>query len=115
MAQKLITKAIETAFAKQGDTSELESKDIKIVAKFFDPMGAGTWYVYDRDPDCHDRLWAFCNLGDSSCAECGTVSLSELEEIRLPLGMKIERDIHFDSLSISLQDVIDKIKNGGHV
>lgn len=115
MAQKLIIKAIETAFAKQGDTSEMESKDIKIVCKFFNPCGAGAWYVYDRDPDCHDRLWAFCNLGDSSQAGCGTVSLSELEEIRLPLGMRIERDIHFNSLSISLADVIEKIKNGGHV
>lgn len=115
MAQKLITKEIETAFAKQGDTSEMGCEEIKVVCKFFNPMGAGTWYVYDRDPDCHDRLWAFCNLGDSECAELGTISLSELEELRLPLGMKIERDIHFDTLSMSLQDVIDKIKSGGHV
>lgn len=114
MAQKLITKAIESAFAKQGDTSELGADKIKIVCKFFG--GCGTWYVYDRDPECHDRLYAFCNLGDPTYAELGTVSLTELTEIRIkPFGLPIERDIHFDSLSMSLQDVIDKVKSGGHV
>jgi hypothetical protein len=29
------------------------------------------------------------------CIEYGTVSLSELQSIRLPFGLKIERDLYF--------------------
>lgn len=110
---KIITKAIEKAFAKQGNTGDKTSKDIKIVMKLFNPVGAGTWYLYEKQDD--DIYWCFANLGDPTCAECGTVSMSELMSLRLPFGLKIERDMHFKPLSISLQDVMDKIKNGGHV
>jgi hypothetical protein len=58
---------------------------------------------------------AFVNLGDRDCAECGRVSMSELQAFRGRFGLKIERDMHFKPLSISLQEVIDKIKSGGHV
>ena len=44
---KIITKAIEAAFAKQGDTSQKEMKDIKIVLKLFGG-GACSWYLYKR-------------------------------------------------------------------
>ena len=110
---KIITKAIEKAFLKQGDTSAMNAKDIKIVMKLFNPMGAGTWYLYEKLDD--DIYMCFANLGDPMYAECGTISLSELMSIKLRFGLKIERDMHFEPLSISLRDVIDKIKNGGHV
>lgn len=106
---KIITKEIEKAFAKQGYTGNKSAKDIFIVMKLFNPVGAGTWYLYEKQDE--DIYWCFANLGDPMCAECGTVSLSEL----LRFGLKIERDMHFKPLSISLQDVMDKIKNGGHV
>jgi hypothetical protein len=112
---KLLTKEIEKAFTKQGDTSNMPTKDIKIVCKFFNPMGAGTWYLYERDKNEPDIFWCFANLGDPTFAECGTVSLSEIESIRLPFGMKIERDMHFPVLKKSLADIIDTVKGGGHV
>lgn len=110
---KIITKAIEKAFAKQGYTGNKSAKDIMIVMKLFNPVGAGTWYLYEKQDD--DIYWCFANLGDPMFAECGTVSLSELMSIKLRFGLKIERDMHFEPLSISLQDVMDKIKSGGHV
>jgi hypothetical protein len=112
---KLITKAIENAFKKQGDTSEKEMKDIKIVCKLFNPCGAGTWYLYEKDNNDPDIYWCFANLGDPYYAECGTVSLSELLSIKLPFGMSIERDLSFEPLAISLQEVWDIVKGGGHV
>ena len=45
---KIITKAIEEAFKKQGYTGDKSAKDIKIVMKLFYPAGAGTWYLYER-------------------------------------------------------------------
>ena len=112
---KLITKAIEKAFEKQGDTSAMSASEIKIVMKLFNPVGAGTWYIYEREQGNPDIMWCFANLGDPDFAECGTVSLSELESLRLPFGLKIERDMHFDPLSITLEEVITKIKSGKHV
>lgn len=110
---KIITKEIEKAFAKQGYTGNKKSEDIKIVMKLFNPCGAGTWYLYEKEDE--DIYWCFANLGDPMCAECGTVSMSELMSVRLPFGLKIERDMHFKPLSKSLKDVMDIVKSGGHV
>jgi len=110
---KIITKAIEQAFAKQGSTSLLQMKDIKIVMKLFGG-GAFTWYFYEKVDD--DIYWAFVNLGDPMMAECGTVSMQELLSSKFPpFGLGIERDMYFEPLSMTLQDVYDKVKSGGHV
>ena len=110
---KILTAPILKAFAKQGYTGDKEMKDIKIVMKLFNPSGAGTWYVYEKEDE--DIYWAFVNLGDPINAECGTISMSELLAYRGRFGLGIERDMSFEPLSISLMDVIDKIKSGGHV
>jgi len=110
---KIITKPIQKAFEKQGDTSQKSMSEIKIVMKLFNPAGAGTWYIYEKLDD--DIYMAFVNLGDPMMAECGTVSMYELMNLRLPFGLRIERDMHFEPLSRTLEDVIDTIKAGGHV
>ena len=110
---KIITKAVEDAFTKQGDCSQKSMKDIKIVLKLFNPAGAGTWYIYEKLDD--DVYMCFANLGDPMFAEIGTVSMSELMSLRLPFGLTIERDMHFDPLSMTLEEVYDKVKAGGHV
>lgn len=112
---KLITKAIERAFEKQGDTSEMDMSQIKIVMKLFNPIGAGTWYIYDRVQGNEDIMWCFANLGDPINAELGTVSMSELQSLRLPLGLKIERDRSFEPLSMTLEYVYNRVKSGKHV
>ena len=110
---KIITKAVEAAFAKQGDTSNKSMAEIKIVMKLFNPQGSGTWYIYEHVED--DIYMAFVNLGDPICAECGTVSMSELMEYRGWLGLPLERDMHFDPLSITLKSVVETVKAGGHI
>lgn len=110
---KLITKAVENAFKKQGYCGDKSMNDIKIVCKLFNPAGAGTWYLYEHIED--DIYMAFVTLGDPMDAEIGTVSLDELKSLRLPFGLSIERDMSFDPLSRTLKDVYDKVKSGGHV
>ena len=110
---KLITKEIENAFKKQGDTSQKEMKNIKIVMKFFNPVGAGTWYFYEKIDE--DTYMCFANLGDVEMAECGTISMNEITSLKLPFGLSIERDMHFKPLSRTLEDVYNKVKSGGHV
>lgn len=110
---KILTKEILNAFKKQGDTSKKSAKDIKIVLKLFNPGGIGTWYLYERLDD--DTYMCFANLNDPDMAECGTVSMSELMAFRGRFGLKIERDMYFEPLSISLEECMNKIKSGQHI
>lgn len=110
---KILTQEILDAFAKQGDTSQKSAKDIKIVLKLFNPTGAGTWYLYEKLDD--DVYMCFANLDDPEMAECGTVSMSELLDFKGMFGLGIERDKFFKPLSITLEEVINTIKSGGHV
>ncbi len=108
---KLLTKELKEAFTKQGDTSSKDAQDIKVIAKFFNPCGGRnadsgcTWFAVEYLPD--ERLFfGYANLGDNDCAELGYFSLAELESVRLPFGMGIERDLYWDN-NTSLQEVIN--------
>ena len=110
---KILTKEVLDAFTKQGRTGNKSAKDIKIVMKLFNPVGAGTWYLYEKEDD--DIYWGFVNLGDPEMSECGTVSMTELMNFRGRFGLGIERDMHFKPLSMSLEEVRNIVESGGHV
>jgi len=110
--QKLILKPIAKALSA-ADTCDGSTPD-PIIVKFFTPWGGCTWFIVSGTPlddingepttvenakDWH--LFGFCDLGDARCAELGYVLLSELESIRGPLGLRIERDIHFVGESLA--------------
>lgn len=63
------------------------------VVKFFNPCGAATWLATELDSD-GDTLFGLADLG-FGCPELGYFTLSEMEAIRLPFGLRIERDIAF--------------------
>jgi hypothetical protein len=72
------------------------------VVKFFNPLGIGTWLATELDED-GDTLFGLADLG---YPELGAFSLAEMQELELPLGMGIERDILFEgefTLSIYAQ------------
>ena len=46
---KLMTKALEERFAQVGRQESV--KDPIVIAKFFNPTGAGTWYATEYYPD----------------------------------------------------------------
>lgn len=64
------------------------------VVKLFNPLGAATWLATELDVD-GDTLFGLADLG-FGCPELGSFSLSEISAIRLPFGMRIERDEHFE-------------------
>jgi len=64
------------------------------VVKLFSPWGAATWLLTELDPEDEDIAFGLCDLG-MGCPELGTVRLSELESVRGPAGLRIERDCHF--------------------
>lgn len=99
MAQKFLTKPLlrklldngladAAAIAKNGKT-----QDFWPVVKFFNPCGAATWLITSLDED-GDTAFGLCDLGMGE-PELGSVSLAELQSIRLRFGLKIERDQHF--------------------
>lgn len=55
-------------------------------------------------------MFGYCHLGDDELAEFGTVMLSELESIQLPMGMTIERDLYIPKEI----DLIQALKRDGY-
>lgn len=76
-------------------STEKES-DPTVQAKFFTPWTNWTWYVTEFDGK--DR---FFGLVQGHETELGYFSLSELEAIDGPYGLRIERDIHFKPCPLS--------------
>lgn len=63
------------------------------VLKLFNPAGPGTWLITELGDD-GDILFGLCDL-DMGFPELGSVSLSEITAVKLPLGLTIERDVSF--------------------
>lgn len=69
------------------------AKDVPVIVKFFTPWSNWTWYVTEGKREGTD--WLFFGLVDGLERELGYFTLSELESVRGPAGLKIERDMHF--------------------
>src|SRR4051812_6989517 len=65
------------------------------VVKFFNPVGAATWLATELYDD-EDTLFGLADLG-FGCPELGCFSLSEIAALRLPFGLRVERDLDFAS------------------
>jgi hypothetical protein len=74
--------------------AERETDHVPVV-KLFDPCGAATWLITEMMPD-GDTLFGLCDLG-FGCPELGYVSLAERARVKGPLGLGIERDLHFEA------------------
>lgn len=92
---KLITKEIEKKLLLNPLYSTEGNLVKNVLVKFFNPCGVGTWYVFEANKIGDD--WEFFGLVDLYEKELGYFTLSELESIRLPFGMAIERDKYFDN------------------
>jgi len=66
--------------------------DPKPVVRLFSPVGSATWLATEIDAD--GIFFGLADLG-FGCPELGSFALSELESVRLPFGLTIERDLHF--------------------
>ncbi|MEW6058056.1 MAG: DUF2958 domain-containing protein [Bdellovibrionota bacterium] len=68
-------------------------KDPMVHAKFFTPWTHWTWYVTEGSEEEGDFIFFGYVAGDFG--EWGYFSLNELESVRGPGGLTIERDLHF--------------------
>lgn len=91
---KLLTQELRKQLPPLG--SQDKNLDPTVIVKFFCPWSYWTWYAYEFDGE--DIFWGFVK-GDFD--EYGTFSLSELESIRGPMGLGIERDRYFKPAKLS--------------
>jgi len=103
---KLLTKELERALPAYNRSKGM------VRAKFFDPCGSFTWYVMEYTKK--DRVF-FGFVTSSMCpeGEFGSFSLDELESVKGPLGLGIERDLYFTPKPI--KDIQRTISEGQHV
>jgi hypothetical protein len=68
--------------------------DFKPVVKLFTPDAQCTWLLTELGND--NIAFGLCDLG-LGCPEIGFVCVSELVDLRGPLGLPLERDEHFEA------------------
>ena len=91
---KLLTQELKKQLPPIG--SQDQEADPTVYAKFFCPWNHWTWFAYEFDQE--DIFFGFVK-GDFD--EYGTFSLSELESIKGPMGLTIERDLYFTPRPLS--------------
>jgi hypothetical protein len=122
-----MSKEIEREFKKIGRQEGV--KDPIVVCKFFNPSGGGTWwaiemsYVIKRKGANGEEeiieveaskmngeiggqivdmnFYGYVSIFGDECDEWGYFSLSELQSVKGPFGLGIERDLYFDPQPIS--------------
>jgi hypothetical protein len=92
---QLLTKAIRKQAQPIGATDGDNQK--KVLAKFFTPWSYWTWYAVEFDGD--DLFFGYVEGLES---EWGYFSLKDLEEIKGPFGLGVERDIMFENKVINI-------------
>lgn len=60
--------------------------------KLFNPCGSQTWWITELDPKTGEAFGYVTGMGDD---EWGSISIPEIVKVRGPLGLGIERDLHF--------------------
>lgn len=116
---KLLTKAIHEQLLRNGrlraERAEqgLSEVDVIPVVKLFTPDANCTWLLTELDPDDPDLAFGLCDLG-MGFPELGPVLISEIESVRGPLGLPIERDRHFyPDKTLTVYD--DEARAAGHI
>ncbi len=96
---QLITKEIERKLkANQAMMDESEARgddsfsivDREAVVKLFNPVGAGTWFLFSMDNN--GRAFGWAKISDG---EYGYVDVNELQQLDVGFYLGIERDINF--------------------
>ena len=103
---KLMTKEIENRLEKYPLYSQDgKGEDAEIVCKFFSPVGSWTWYVLEAEKFNEDDYEFFgIVINGYGEQEYSSFLLSDLQNLRLPFGLRVERDLYFTPSKV--KDVI---------
>lgn len=84
---------LRTHLRRNADLSAIAENDHRPVVKFFTPDASATWLFTELAAD-EDTLFGLCDLGHGS-PELGYASLSEIQALRGPHRLLVERDRNF--------------------
>ncbi len=90
----LLTKELRRKIPKLYAAENIE--DPTVICKFFSPWSNWTWYATEFDGKDIFFGWV---VGHER--ELGYFSLKEMESVRGPWGLTIERDLYFDPQPLS--------------
>jgi hypothetical protein len=95
---ELLTETLRKKLLDNGRQQELvrgtdDEIDFFPVVKLFTPDAGCTWLLTEIDPEDPDIAFGLCDLG-VGCPELGSVSLSELNDLRGKLGLPV---VHFEA------------------
>lgn len=119
---KLFTKAILARLPALYSNENKKASDVIVHVKLF--VSSATWYITEYNPD-EKLAFGFINLGDPEMAELGYISIAELEQMEVPINVrigtrvvcvgssKVERDMSF--IPCSLEYVMNTVNAGNHV
>lgn len=99
---QLMTKEIEKRFKEIG--SQEDVKYPIVIAKFFNPSGAGTWYATEYNSK-EKIFFGYVSIFGDHNDEWGYFSLEELESYKGAFGLGIERDLHCGEKPINEFDI----------
>ncbi len=103
---KLLTKEIEEKFKKYPlGSQDGKGGNAEVLVKYFNPCGSGTWLITEAEKQENGDylLYGYCHIFEW---EWGTVMLSELENLKLPFGLKVERDLYSANCKF-IKDYVD--------
>lgn len=93
---KLLTKQLIENLKK----NKSNVKDPLVLVHYFNPVGRGNWFGITYN-EKNDIMFGYVSLFGDWNDELGDFYLKELEDINLPLGLHIERELNWQPTPLS--------------
>jgi len=98
---KMLTKEIEKKFENTPIGTNESLMDAKVLVKYFNPYGRGTWYITEAERDGDDWLcYGYMNIFEW---EAGYIMLSEILEAKVNVfghELPLERDMYLGNVTL---------------
>ena len=96
---KLLTEKLRKSIPKLYETETVEGPEKVAQVKLFLPGTPWTWYLIEYDGE--DHCFGLVDSGmDYGGVEFGYFSIKEIEGLKSPWGLKVERDLHWEPTKI---------------
>ena len=99
--EDLVKLQAQDPYHPSGPGRELECSELMVIVKFFTPDSSWTWFAVSAYQDPESKDVQFFGLVDGLEKELGYFYLSEIESVRGPFGLHIERDLYWTPVPLS--------------
>lgn len=96
----LLTKEIKSKLPKLYTHDGKPANEVPIVVKFFTPSSNWTWFVTEGEQQ-ENGDWLFFGMVHGFEHELGYFTLSELQSVKGPFGLGVERDMYYGNHTLA--------------